>query len=934
MIPLKGNVFEETPASVRRLVLMLYAAVGPLFTLSLFLLAPPSQGAVPTITVAALIAGGALLLALRRNPTDTDLIVPVAIVPTVCCGVGVATSQSGLAFIAVLGAPLAWASILCTARVPLVGWVTATLTCFASVWARSTVATGAGSALIFSVVFGLVAWVVYVKASRFRAFLRAVPDTMARMDQHGRFLEVHAPVDQPLSIPVKQYVGRKYADFVDASTAAPSEAAIARALETGQPQSVHYPVQINGETRYVYARVAPSGPAEVIVIRRDETPERRAHLELAASEARFRIMADSAPVLIWMSDTEKACTFFNQPWLRFTGRTLAQEYGWGWAEGVHPDDLDGCAAVYTKCFDARVPFTMEYRLRRHDGAWRWLLDSGTPRYAEDGTFEGYIGSCMDITDRHEAQKKLEAVSNYTRTLIEASLDPLVTIDPEGLVTDVNEAAVRSFGQARAELIGRTLAEFFTEPECAREGWRRALAQGSVTDFALAIRHGSGMVVDMLYNASVFRGPGGAVEGVFLVGRDVSQMRAVERALAEVSRAANAASQLKSQFLANMSHEIRTPLNAIIGLGEMGLVEANPARVREYMGIIRDAGAGLLGIVNDILDFSKIEARALTLENVPFSPRELLESLCGALTPTAEARGLALHLDVDEGVPAAVVGDPLRVRQVLTNLLSNAIKFTAAGEVGVSVKPAPDRSGLRFRVRDTGIGMTPAQLEGLFSPFAQADSSTTRRFGGTGLGLAISRELSHLMGGDLCVESEPGSGSTFYFDARLGVASAAQHAEVQTARTDTLHQAISSAQQLRGRRALLVEDNHVNQLVARSQLEHAGVEVTLAQNGRLAVDAACAPGARFDFVLMDVQMPEMDGYEATRTIRDRLGAATPPIIAMTAHAMSAERDRCLAAGMVAHLAKPLDLVTLYELLSKISTGPVAPRLTPRASAGSA
>jgi two-component system CheB/CheR fusion protein len=789
----QGNTFDESPASLRRLLLLLYLAVGPVFTVVLYFLAVPGERVVVTGIVGGLICAGAVWLWVRPAPTDNDAIFPVSFVPTVCCALAFSScGRFGPAFLGVIGAPMAWAAVLFSWRVPALAWATAVATTLGAVTFHEGLSAGLLNATVLGVILGLVGYVVYGKASRFRAFLSAVPDTMARMDGEARFLEVRNPAGAPLPHSAVNYVGHRYAEFVDAKTAAPTEEAIARALRTGETQTVRYTVDVKGETHHVLARVARSSATEVVVIRHDETLERRAQLELQASEARFRAMADSAPVLIWIANTEKLCTWFNTPWLKFTGRTQEQEYGNGWAEGVHPDDLARCVATYSSSFDARKPFTREYRLRRHDGQWRWLVDSGTPRYADTGDFEGYIGSCFDITDRIEAEQKL----------------------------------------------------------------------------------------------------------------------------AEASRVAVSANQLKGQFLANMSHEIRTPLNAILGLSELGMGEDDHARVREYMGVIHQSGAGLLGVINDVLDFSKIEAGRLSIEAVPFDLRELLKSIHDTLSVTAEARGVPLQQHLPEDLPAIVVGDPLRVRQVLTNLLSNAIKFTPQGHVELRVAHGDD-GRVSFSVTDTGIGLTPEQLERLFQPFSQADSSTTRRFGGTGLGLAISRELARMMGGDLVAESVQGKGSTFRFDARFAAATSAQEAEVKSRHTARLAQALASAGNLAGRQVLLVEDNRVNQLVARTLLEKAGVKVRLAENGLQAVEVMC--GARpghFDAVLMDVQMPVMDGYEATRTLKARLGAACPPIVAMTAHAMSEERDRCLAAGMVAHLAKPIDVAALYGTLSQL------------------
>ncbi|MDP1827401.1 MAG: ATP-binding protein [Archangium sp.] len=404
--------------------------------------------------------------------------------------------------------------------------------------------------------------------------------------------------------------------------------------------------------------------------------------------------------------------------------------------------------------------------------------------------------------------------------------------------------------------------------------------------------------------------------VVTIVRDITERSQVEAALLQARAAAEAASQLKSQFLANMSHEIRTPLNAILGLSQLGVDEPDPQRLREYVGVIHQAGKTLLGLVNDILDVSKIEAGKLAIEAIPFDLRGLLGAIQDTLGGAAEAKGFPLNVRVGAGVPDVVVGDPLRLQQVLTNLLSNAIKFTSEGRVELHVEGGPAKDELSFCVTDTGIGITPGELASLFQPFTQADASTTRRFGGTGLGLVISRELARLMGGELRVESTPRRGSKFSLRVKVGEPSAEQANELSDVRSAGAAGALAGASALVGRQVLLVEDNPVNQLLARRVLERAGLQVTLAEDGQAAVELACAPLATFDLVLMDIQMPRMDGYEATRVIRARLGASCPPIIAMTAHAMRDERERCLAAGMVAHVSKPVDIARLYALLTKL------------------
>ena len=373
----------------------------------------------------------------------------------------------------------------------------------------------------------------------------------------------------------------------------------------------------------------------------------------------------------------------------------------------------------------------------------------------------------------------------------------------------------------------------------------------------------------------------------------------------------AANEAKSRFLANMSHEIRTPMNAILGLARL-LVEAPLAETeRRHVDQIRLSGQLLLGILNDILDFSKIEAEQLELEQAPFSFDDVVRSVSVNVLADADNKGIKARFDTAPDVPPMLVGDSMRLQQVLINLAGNAVKFTEVGEVVVSVHmalKAGDEVTLAFSIRDTGIGIPHEQRERLFQAFSQGDNSTTRRYGGSGLGLAISWRLVSLMGGTIAVASEPGLGSEFRFTARFGVAAGGVVRAGDTVRPAPL------AGRLAGLRLLLVEDNEINQWVARSLLERAGASVGIAGDGEAAVAVLRERSADFDAVLMDIQMPGMDGYEATRIIREELMLSALPVIAMTANAMTSDRERSRRAGMVAHLAKPIEIDEVFATLA--------------------
>ncbi len=499
-----------------------------------------------------------------------------------------------------------------------------------------------------------------------------------------------------------------------------------------------------------------------------------------------------------------------------------------------------------------------------------------------------------------------------RGLVESAPDALVIVTAGGSIVFVNSQTNRIFGYSNQELLGQTI-------ECLLPERFRPKHVGQRTDYFHNLRlrpmgaglelfglHKSGDEIPIEISLSPLETPQGYL--VTAAIRDISDRKRVQEELRRAREVAEAANQSKSAFLANMSHEIRTPLAGILGYAEMiAYYCKSSAERKSYMEKIRRCANTLTELISDILDLSKVEAGALKIERIPFSPAQEVENVVNLLQTSAEQKGIALDIQYQRPLPQQVVSDPTRLRQILTNLLGNAIKFTARGSVSMRVFRNPDTDLLCFSVTDTGCGIGTEEQTRLFQAFVQADSSTTRKFGGTGLGLALSRNLASALGGTLeLVSSAPGVGSTFQLSipCKQQAPCALFPSSVASVDPDDLPR-------LDGMRILVAEDNPDNQELLRGFLSARGAAIDLVGDGRQAL--SLARSGNYDAILMDVQMPEMDGYEVTKTLR-ATGIRTP-VIALTAHAMVTERVRGEAAGCNDFLTKPFDVPHLIHTLRK-------------------
>jgi PAS domain S-box-containing protein len=548
-------------------------------------------------------------------------------------------------------------------------------------------------------------------------------------------------------------------------------------------------------------------------------------------------------------------------------------------------------------------------------------------------------SLRDMTQRQRAEEALHASSERYRLIVQTAAEGIWMTDADDKTVFVNPTMARMLGYEVDQMLGRAMTGFMDDDGrlLLREHLqRRPSGQAEQADVRLFRRDGS--AVWCLLSTTLVNSDDGSYAGMLAMITDITDRRQAETALRELNehleervamrtgeleqarRQAEEASQTKGQFLANMSHEIRTPMNGVIGMAYLALKTDLDPRQRDYLEKIRFAGEHLLGIIDDILDISKIEAGKLEIEQVDFALDHVIQTLTTVVAPKAASRGLELVFDLEPSLPPVLRGDPLRLGQVLINYTNNAIKFSEKGRIDIRVRQVVGDAAsclLRFEVSDHGIGIPEQEMDKLFQSFQQADTSTTREYGGTGLGLSICKQLAQLMGGDVGVQSRQGHGSTFWFTARLGISTNSVPSLI-TQVSDAAAELLASAQTaavmgaLKDARILLVEDNTFNQQIALEMLEEVGSTVCLAANGMEALELLRQTA--FDCVLMDVQMPLMDGLEATRRIRSDPRLADLRVLAMTATATSEDRVRCLDAGMDDFISKPIQPALMYQTIA--------------------
>jgi PAS domain S-box-containing protein len=644
----------------------------------------------------------------------------------------------------------------------------------------------------------------------------------------------------------------------------------------------------------------------------DVTARKRAEQGLAEANSKLEAVIRQSPLAIGTLDLEGRVTSWNP--------TAEQTFGWTQKE------LLGEKIPVFKYSDQELQLRLEAcrngeflrageRLTlRKDGSEIETLLWTTTLSDVSGSAAGFLVTFADDTERKQREAQLFDTEQRYRELFENAHDIVYSIDLEGNYTSINAAGERVSGYERAELLRMNIADL-VEParlEYARQRIQASLAGAPPEPFELTCRKKDGSPMQLEISGRL-RFKDGVPVGIQGIIRDITERKRWERQLeqsalelkqknAELSQALEAAreaSKAKSSFLANMSHELRTPVHGVVGMTDLLFATPLNSEQREYSEAIRHSAEALLATISDILDLTQIEAGKLALETAPFDLRSMVNDVVGCLSPKARRKGIGLNRSIGERVPGMVRGDSKRMQQILTNLVVNALKFTEQGEVEVLVavdQELEHRATVLFTVLDTGIGVAPERAPTIFGAFAQADDSNTRRYDGAGLGLAISKYLVENMGGSIGFESRPAGGSKFWFRLPLENERTAPHAEARGSE--------NMPPEPRGvARVLLADDNEVNRRIGLRVLERAGYEAAAVSDGKRAVAEVLT--GRYDLVLMDVQMPEMDGFEATAQIRREEGDSRhTPVIAMTARASRGDREKCIEAGMDDYISKPV------------------------------
>ena len=783
------------------------------------------------------------------------------------------------------------------------------------------------------------------------------------MSLDGVFTFVSPAWTQKLGHDVSEVEGQSFVPFIHPDDVANCQAAVQRVLTTGQPHDgTHRVRHKDGSWRWHHSvgslvKNQQGKPAYFVGVAEDITERLRAEEMLRTSEDKYRTYINNSPTGVFVVDSNGQFVEVNTVGCRLLGYSDAELTRMGISDIVAAEDLQSAMAMHHELTQTTSAVRCEFCFIRKDGS-RFFMSVDAVQVQKDRS----IGFCVDITERINAVQSLKQTSEAlrqankgleeacgkaeaaehevrkSRDLLQSVIDgigsPITLIDRNYQILLANRTVRELAGGIDPVANSRKCHQISHGQDTPCEGQHDPcplkMALESRQPAKVVHRHydfrGKESTVEV--TATPIVGDNNEIRYVIESCYDITDLKRVETELRNAKQVAEAANRAKSEFLANMSHEIRTPMTAILGFTDILLGDLVTEEAIESGRTIKRNGEHLLKIINDILDLSKIEAEKCTVDLQKCSPSQIASEVISLMKVRADAKGLPLTLEVRGAIPEKITTDPARLRQILVNMIGNAIKFTEVGNVRVVMRldTMPDSDPkLICDVIDTGIGMSDEQMSLLFRPFSQADNSLTRRFGGTGLGLAISKRMAGILGGDIGVRSSPGEGSTFSLSIGTGKLDSVISQEPSKAVAVKESVGKAKAAQKLACRILFAEDGPDNQRLISFLLRKAGAEVELAENGQIAFDLALAAqesGIPFDVILMDMQMPVMDGYEATRGLRT--AGYEGPIIALTAHAMTEDRQKCIDAGCDGYITKPIDP---KKLVGEIETWVAAAAMPP-------
>jgi PAS domain S-box-containing protein len=771
------------------------------------------------------------------------------------------------------------------------------------------------------------------------------PSGYFTLSREGEIVELNLAGALLLDKDLPHLRNSRFASFVAPETRAIFILFLEKIFKTNRKESCDVTLITSGiQPVYVnLSGISTKSGKQCFVTAVDITKRKLTEKQLSEREVQYRNLADSGSALTWTSGTDKLCNYFNGPWLKFTGRTLEQEIGNGWTEGAHPDDFDKCLEIYLTAFDKREPFEMEYRLRHSSGEYRWIVTMGTPNFDSTGEFIGYIGHCFDISERklfEDTQSFLlgcglpgtgedffESLANYLAETLKMEYVCIDRLEGDGLTAQT--VAIYNNGlfesNVRYALKDTPCGEVVDKRVCC---YRKGVRHLFPNDLALQDLNAESYVGTTLIDSK-----GQAIGLIAIIGHQPlhsegkaeSMLKMVApRAAGELERRgaenvlketleqlleakerAEESDHLKSAFLANMSHEIRTPMNGILGFAAL-LKEPNLTgdEQQKYIRIIEKSGKRMLNIINDIIDISKIESGLMKLGIAESDINEQIEYIYTFFKPEVEAKGIHLFFKNSLSAKEAIIEiDSEKIYAILTNLVKNAIKYTHQGSIEFGYEKRGEY--LEFFVKDTGIGIAKNRQEAIFERFIQADIFDIQAYQGAGLGLSIAKAYVEMLGGKIWVKSDEGIGSIFYFTIPYNTKKQEQGTTANVSQED-------ESGQIKNLKILIAEDDETSDLLITSMLNKISNEVLHAKTGIETVEI-CRNNPDLDLILMDIRMPGMNGYDATRQIRKYNKEII--IIAQTAYALSGDRQKAIAAGCNEYLSKPIDKDELVRLIQK-------------------